>query len=270
MPSPTEFTVTQLRRPIRTPDCPLIVDISIDPDFDHDPHLIPGAFRHPHTDVDGLKALINGRDRIITCQQAIKLCQRLVAWVRGDGIVAPYLQGGNYAWRDAIDTIRIPASAIPAFVDKATLWLTRHRPKIDRIACPWLIRRFVDRKTQLLFVSAVEVMGGAERYGATPFGIEGVAFSHHGQGSTFDAMLDRFHLHLSALDRLARIVRATDTNRHNDAPEAAGLLALSAGLSRQYKDDQQQKEAGMAIYDALCRWARDGQNEGHAWPQERR
>lgn len=220
--------------------------------------------------MEGLKALINGRDCVITCQQAIKPIQRLFAWLRGDGIVAEYLQGENYAWRDAIDTMRIPASAIPAFVDKATLWLTRHRPKIDRIACPWLIRRFVDRKAQFLFVSSVEVMGVSERYGATPFDIEGVAFSHHGQGSTFDAMLDKFHLHLPALNQLARIVRATDTNRHNDAPEATEFLAVSVSRSRQYKDDQQQLEAGMAIYDALCRWARDGQNEGHDWPQERR
>ena len=219
--------------------------------------------------MDELQCLINCRDCVITCQQTIKLSQRLVAWLRGDGIVAEHLQGRNYARRDAIDTIRISASAIPAFVDKAALWVTGHRPKIDRIACPWLIRRFVDRKAQFFFVSSVDVMRVGERNGATPFDIEGVALSHHRQGSTFDAMLDTFHLHLPALDRLARIVTATDTNRHNGAPEAAGLLALSVGLLRQYKDHQQQLEAGMAIYDVLCRWLRDGQNEGHGWPQER-
>lgn len=270
MPAPNEITVTQLSRLIGTPDCPLIVDISIDPDFEDDPHLIPGAFRHPHKDVDGLKALINVRDCVIACQQGIKLSLGLVAWLRGDGIAAEYLQGGNNAWRDAIDTIRIPASAIPAFVDKATLWVTRHRPKIGQIACPWPIRRFVDRNARFLFVSPVEVIGVSGRYGATPFDIEGVAFSHHGQGCTFDAILDTFHLHLPALDRLARIVHAAEMNRQNDAREAVGLLARAVGLSRQYKDDQQQLEAGMAIYDALYRWARDGQNEGHDWPQERR
>lgn len=266
MPAPNEISVSQLNRLIGTPDCPAIVDISIDADFAADPYLIPGSFRHPHTDIAGLTNRLKGRRVVVTCQKGIKLSQGMVAWLRGDGIEAEYLAGGMYGWRDAGETVRVPASALPAPVDGSTLWVTRHRPKIDRIACPWLIRRFVDPAARFLFVSPAEVMGVADRYGATPFDIEGVAFSHMGDLCSFDTMLDRFELHSEALDRLATVVRGADTNRHDLAPEAAGLLALSVGLSRQYRDDQAQLNAGMAFYDALYRWARDGFDEGHDWP----
>ncbi len=263
MPAPNEITVAQLNRLIGTPDCPVIVDISIDPDFNDDPHLIPGAIRHPHTDVAGLRALLVNQRCVITCQKGIKLSQGLTAWLRADGIPAEYLQGGNFAWRDAEDTNRIPASAIPERQDGATLWVTRHRPKIDRIACPWLIRRFVDRDARVLFVSPAEVAGVADRYNATPFDLPDIALTQKGTRCTFDAMLDAFALHSPALDRLAEIIRAADTNTQHATPEAAGLLALSVGLSRQYKDDQAQLEAAMPMYDALYRWARDGHTESH-------
>lgn len=265
MPAPNEITVAQLNRLIGTPDCPVIVDISIDPDFAADPWLIPGSFRHPHSDIAGLKQRLNGRPCVITCQKGIKLSQGLVAWLNSEGLAAEYLRGGVFAWRAAQDTQRIASSALPPLVDGATLWVTRHRPKIDRIACPWLIRRFVDRNARVLFVSPGEVIGVAERYGATPFDIEGVAFSHQNERCSFDAMLDTFTLHSPALDRLAEVVRAADTNRHDQHPVAAGLLAISVGLSRQYRDDTAQLNAGMAIYDALYRWARDGYDESHDW-----
>lgn len=266
MSAPNEITVSQLSRLIGTPDCPVIVDISIDPDFAEDPYLISGAFRHPHTDIPGLVARLAGRASVITCQRGIKLSQGLVAWLRSDGIAAEYLSGGNYGWRDAKDTMRIPVRAMPEPVDGATLWVTRHRPKIDRIACPWLIRRFVDPDARFLFVSPAEVTGVAERYGATPFDVEGVFWSHRGTDCTFDTMLAEFQLQSEALTRLAIVVRGADTNAHDLAPEAAGLLALSVGLSRQYRDDQAQLAAGMGLYDALYRWARDGYDESHDWP----
>lgn len=270
MAAPNEITVPQLLRLIGTPDCPIIVDISIDPDFAEDPFLIPGSFRHPHTDIAGLKERLAGRRCVISCQQGIKLSQGLVARLRCDGLEAEYLSGGMYGWRDHKDTMRIPAAAIPAKVDGATLWVTRHRPKIDRIACPWLIRRFVNPDARFLFVSPEWVTGVADRYGATPFDIEDVHFSHEGPNCTFDKMLSEFALTSPALDRLATVVRAADTNTHDKSPQAAGLLALSVGLSRQYKDDVAQLEAGMAIYDALYRWARDGTDEGHDWPADRK
>ncbi|MFK7835870.1 MAG: chromate resistance protein ChrB domain-containing protein [Sulfitobacter sp.] len=266
MAGPNEITVLQLLRLIGTPDAPVLVDISIDPDFDDDPFLIPGMVRHPHGDIAGLVDRLDGRSCVVTCQRGIKLSQGMCALLRTKGIKAEYLKGGNFAWRDHKDAPRIPAAAIPARIEGRTLWVTRHRPKIDRIACPWLIRRFVDPMADFLFVSPAEVQGVADRYGATPFDIEGGFWSHRGDRCTFDTMLDEFCLHTEPLDRLAAVIRAADTNTHRDAPEAAGLLALSVGLSRQYKDDLAQLEAGMAIYDALYRWARDGQGEGHDWP----
>ncbi len=269
MPAPNEITPAQLLRLIGLPDCPVLIDISIDPDFDADPFLIPGARRHPHTNYAGLVEQLAGREAIVTCQRGIKLSQGLVSRLRAAGIDAQYLAGGNYGWRDLEGAPRIPASAIPAPVDGATLWVTRHRPKIDRIACPWLIRRFVDPGAVFLFVSPSEVTGVADKYGATPFDIEGVTFSHRGEKCSFDAMLDDFELHTEALDRMADVIRAADTDRHDLSPQAAGLLALSVGLSRQYKDDHRQLAAGLALYDALYRWARDGFDEGHDWPTAR-
>lgn len=269
MPAPDAMTPAQLNRLIGTPDCPVVVDISTDPDFAADPFLIPGALRHPHSDIPGLITRLAGRPAVIACQRGAKLSQGLTSWLRSEAIDAHYLDGGIYGWRDAPGTMRVPASALPAPVDGATLWVTRHRPKIDRIACPWLIRRFVDPAARFLFVSPAEVTGVAARYGATPFDIADVFWSHRDAHCTFDTMLAEFQLTSDALARLARVVRAADTNRHALDPAAAGLLALSVGLSRQFRDDHQQLEAGMTLYDALYRWARDGQDETHDWPGDK-
>ena len=145
-------------------------------------------------------------------------------------------------------------------------WVTREHPKIDRIACPWLIRRFIDPQAVFLFVSPSEVPATAERFGAAPFDIDNVFWSHRGERCTFDTMVEEFALSSPSMDRLARIVRGADTSRHDLAPESAGLLAASLGYSRMYKDDLAQLEASMALYDALYRWCRDAQGESHDWP----
>jgi rhodanese-related sulfurtransferase len=270
MAAPNEIISPQLLRLIGIPNAPVLVDISTDEDFDADSYLIPGSFRHARSDIDGLKARIGHRPCVLICQRGIKLSQGLASWLRSDGIAAEYLKGGMFAWRDLPGAPRIPAAEIPQKVAGNTVWVTRHRPKIDRIACPWLIRRFVDPQARFLFVSPAEVEGVAARYDATPFDVEGSDWSHNGPLCTFDTMLDRFGLRTEALDRLSIVVRAADTNRHDLAPEAAGLLALSVGLSRQFRDDHQQLEAGLGLYDALYRWARDGQGEGHDWPADKK
>lgn len=266
MAAPNEMTVAQLARLIATPNAPVLIDIRTEDDFAEDPYLIPGSVRHASDDVAGLQALLHGRSGVLICQKGKKLSQGLTSWLRADGIAAEYLQGGTYQWRDHPGALRVPVRAIPTPVNGATLWVTRHRPKIDRIACPWLIRRFVDPAARFLFVAPGEVMNVVDRFGATPFDVEGVDFSHRGDRCTFDTMLDRFELHCPTLDSLATVIRGADTNRHDLAPEAAGLLAISVGLSRQYRDDHAQLRAGMDLYDALYRWARDGQSEGHDWP----
>lgn len=266
MPSPTEITVPQLARLIGLPDAPIVVDVSIDEDFESDPRLIPSAFRHPFGDIAALAPRVEGSRVVVVCQKGKKLSQGAAAVLRAQGIAAENLEGGNFAWRDAKEPL-IPASKLPPFsAEGRTVWVTRQRPKVDRIASPWLLRRFVDRNAQFLFVAPSEVRTVAEKFGATPFEIEDVFWSHRGDRCTFDTMIEEFALETEPLKRLARIVRGADTNSHDLAPEAAGLLAASLGLSRMYRDDLAQLEAGMQLYDSFYRWARDATGEGHDWP----
>jgi hypothetical protein len=144
-----------------------------------------------------------------------------------------------------------------------TVWVTRARPKVDRIACPWLIRRFIDPRAVFLYVTAAEVQGVADRFGAVPFDVEGVFWSDGGERCTFDLMIEEFGLKIAPLLRLATIVRGADTGRPDLAPQVAGLLAASLGLSRMYADDLAQLEAGLALYDAFYRWCRDAVEETH-------
>ncbi len=258
-----EISPANLMRLIGTPACPVLVDVCIDDDFKDDPFLIPTAKRHPFADNAGLQAQLSGQDAVIICQKGKKLSHGVAARLRTMGINAQVLQGGNIAWRDA-NLPRIPAAKLPG-----PLWVTRHRPKIDRIACPWLIRRFVDPQAEFMFVPPAEVTAVAERFNATPFDIEDTFWSHHGDKCTFDTIITEFGLSHPALETLATVVRAADTDQHDLAPQAAGLLAVSVGLSRMYRDDVRQLEAGIGLYDALYRWARDGQDEGHDWPADR-
>ncbi len=270
MPTPNSITPKQLSRLIGTPTAPLLVDVCLDADFDADPFLIPGSCRHPAKDLAGLRKVVGDQAAVIICQKGKKLSQGVVSWLRSDGVHAEYLEGGMFAWKETPDAPRIPAATLSALGPQRSLWVTRHRPKIDRIACPWLIRRFVDPKAQFLFVAPNEVENTAEAFGATPFDVENVFWSHRRDRCTFDTMLDEFALHSPPLDRLATVIRAADTNRHDLSPEAAGLLAVSVGLSRQYRDDHQNLAAGLHLYDALYRWARDGFEEQHDWPTGRK
>ncbi|MFS4582912.1 chromate resistance protein ChrB domain-containing protein [Phaeobacter sp. C3_T13_0] len=266
MASYDEITVSALARLIGTPDCPTVLDVRTDEDFDDDPRLVPGAYRKSFEDVLDLAEELRGRSVVVYCQKGLKISQGAAALLRTAGVQAEVLEGGQFAWRDAklpmVTTNRLP----PLDISGRSVWVTRHRPKIDRIACPWLIRRFIDPKAQILFVAASQVTNVAERFSATPFDIEDVFWSHRGETCTFDTMIEEFGIRHDALTRLAAIVRGADTNRHDLAPETAGLLAASLGLSRMFRNDLDQLEAGMLLYDAFYRWARDATNEGHDWP----
>ncbi len=200
----------------------------------------------------------------MVCAKGRKLSEGVAALLRAQGISAEVLEGGALAWAEA-GLPMMPLAALPP----TNLWVTRHRPKIDRIACPWLIRRFIDPLARFMYVAPTEVAAVAERFDATPFDIEGVFFSHRGETCSFDTLIEEFGLLTDPLARLATVVRAADTDRHHLSPQAAGLLAISVGLSRQYRDDLEQLQAGMVIYDALYRWARDGCEDGHDWPAGR-
>ena len=263
MPSPTQITPNQLNRLIGTPDAPVIIDVCIDEDYALDARLVPTAMRHSFDDIASLVPLLQGQRVVVICQKGKKIGQGAAAVLRVHGIAAESLEGGNYAWRDAGLPL-VPAGKIPARNGEGcTVWVTKQRPKIDRIACPWLIKRFIDPNAQFLFVEGAHVMDVAEKFNATPFDVDGVLFGHRGGNCTFDTMLEEFALETDALTRMALIIRGADTNRLDLAEQSAGFLAISLGLSRMFKDDLQQLDAGMGIYDALYRWARDAVSERH-------
>lgn len=266
MPDETNLSPQELFERIGTAGAPVILDTRTDDDFAADPRLIPAAVRRP-----GLKAAewardYAGHDVVVYCDRGLKISQGAAAWLRHAGARAASLASGFQAWR-AAGLPLVPEEKIPPRdAEGRTVWVTRQRPKVDRIACPWLIRRFVDPCAVFLFVAPEEVAAVADRFGATPFDIESVSWSHRGERCSFDAMVEEFGLGTEAMLRLATIVRGADTARPELAPESAGLLAGSLGLSRLHADDLAQLEAGMALYDAFYLWARDGAAETHNWP----
>jgi hypothetical protein len=145
-------------------------------------------------------------------------------------------------------------------------WVTRERPKIDRIACPWLIARFIDKEPEFLYVPTAEVLAIVEKTGATPFDIPGVEMSHAGDFCSFDAFLKKYELTNAALQQLAEIVRGADTSRLDLTPQSAGLFAVSLGLSKTFVDDHEMLKYGMVMYDALYAWCQQCQAETHNWP----
>ncbi len=265
MPSPTSISTDKLSRLIGLPKCPQLIDVRTEEDFAADPRLLPGAIRR-----DWQRAAEWGRsvnsDVVVYCQQGLKLSEGAAAWLRHYGGSASNLEGGFEAWvaagQPAVPTSKMPIRDLQG----RTIWVTRSRPKIDRIACPWLIRRFVDPSAVFLFVAPSEVKMVAERFGAVPFDIEGTFWSHRGTKCTFDTMVEEFDLCTPPLSQLAAMVRAADTAALSDVAEASGLLAVSLGLSRMFSDDLEQLESGMVVYDALYRWCRDATDETHNWP----
>ena len=265
MPSPNVVTVAQLSRLIGLPTSPAIVDVRIDEDFDADPRMIPGSKRRDHRAVEDWAHELKGRRAVVLCHQGRKLSQGVAAWLRDAGIEAEVLDGGYEAWAGAPEALLVNSLPLPRDKAGGTLWVTRERPKIDRIACPWLIRRFVDADAIFLFVRAGDVLDVADKFNATPFDVEGVSWSHRGERCTFDTMLEKFGLTSAPLSRLADIVRGADTDQHDLAPQAAGLMAASLGFSRMYRNDLDQLDAAMVLYDAMYRWSRDAVEETHTW-----
>ena len=259
----------KLARLIGTPACPVLVDVRTDEDVKADPHLIPGARRRDYAQAAEWASAFSGQTVVAICKRGQKLSEGVAAWLRHAGASANILEGGIEAWaKEGLPLV--PASKLPDRDPQGrTVWVTRARPKIDRIACPWLIRRFIDPSAVFLFVAASEVEAVGARFGAVPFDIENVFWSHRGELCTFDVMIEEFGLETAPLKRLATMVRVADTARLDLSPEAPGLLAASLGLSRMYSDDLKQLEAGMALYDAFYRWCRDATDETHNWPSHK-
>ena len=208
MPSHTEITAAQLSRLIGLPHAPAIVDVRTQEDFKADPRLLPTAQHRDFNTVSSWASSLAGCSVVVVCQAGLKLSQGVAAWLRHVGIQAESLEGGFDAWKAAggplVRTDKLPVRNEAGQI----VWVTRARPKVDRIACPWLIRRFIDPNAVFLFVAASEVLMVAERFKATPFDIDGVFWSHRGERCTFDAMIEEFELKSEPLHRLATIVRA--------------------------------------------------------------
>ncbi len=266
MPANTLITVPQFSRLVGLPNTPSIVDVRIDDDYRADPRLVPGSIRRDYRGIAGWAPEYRGKSVVVVCLRGQKLSEGTAAWLRHEGIDAQTLEGGFEAWKRAGETLVRTDKLPPRDEQGRTVWVTRSRPKVDRIACPWLIRRFVDPNAVFLFVLPGEVTAVAERFNATPFDIDGVFWSHRGPTCTFDTMIEEFGLKSEPLARLAAIVRGADTARLDLAPQAAGLLAASLGYSRMYRDDLDQLEAAMGFYDAMYRWCREATEETHNWP----
>jgi len=262
MPAPNAITPDKLARLVASVGAPHIIDLR-----DTAERAVPGSLFPDHSDPIrwGYGA---GSAAVIIDADGSGAAASAAAILRSEGVAAEVLEGGFAAWTaNALPTVSLGHLPL-RHEDGRTWWVTRARPKVDRIACPWLIRRFVDPKARFLFVAPGEVLTVATQQRAEPFDVadEGVFWSHRGERCTFDVMVEAFGLDThKPLVRLAAIVRGADTDRLDLVPEAAGLLAISLGLSRIHSDDHAQLEAGMAVYDALYRWCRDAQGEKHNW-----
>lgn len=261
----TSITSEALSACIGTPHAPHIIDVRIDEDFEPDPRMLPTSRRHDYRCIGEIGPHYSGQTVVVVCQKGLKLSEGVAAILRLSGVRAMSLAGGFEGWRDA-GGLLVRTGPLPREVMHGHVWVTRERPKVDRIACPWLIRRFLDPHAKFLFVAAAQVSAVAERFEAIPFDIEGVLWSHNGAYCSFDTMITGFGLTSPPLLHLARIIRGADTAHPELETECAGVLALLLGLSQLYHDDLQQLDAGMLLLDALYAWVCHGRTETHNWP----
>jgi rhodanese-related sulfurtransferase len=255
------ISIDDLMARVGTADAPLLFDVRREAVYAAADRVLPAARWRDHR-TTGDWALPPGGDVVVYCVHGHNVSQLAVARLQARGVRARALSGGIEGWRAAGGPTILKAP-------RAARWVTRTLPKIDRIACPWFIRRFVDPQAEILFAAADQVTAVAEELGAVPFDIEGVDFSHQGERCSFDAFLDRFGIDDPALRDLAAIIRGADTGRPELAPEAAGLLAASLGISALAAGDHDALARGFALYDALYAWRRRAVREAHGWPPAR-
>jgi rhodanese-related sulfurtransferase len=257
---------------------PLLLDVRRREQFDASASLLPGARYCALEDVAGFARSEAPRPAVVYCARGHHLSRDATGTLRAAGwdarVLAGGIEGGEPGVDDPADIARWRAAPLPRIRkrpdlgvtgERASRWITRARPKIDRVACPWLVLRFIDPRAQFLYVPAEEVFSQAARHGAVPFDIEGAPISHAWERCSFDALLEAFDLHTPALDTLATIVRGADTSRLELAGQCGGLLALSLGLSRLHQDDHAMLQQALPLYDALHAWCCDGQDETHSW-----
>jgi rhodanese-related sulfurtransferase len=236
------ITAAALRQSLRSDRPPLVIDVRRNERFRESPYVIRGALRRDPAAVASWKeTLPRAASVVVYCVHGHEVSQNVAR-----ALGARYLEGGIEHWReDGGELFAKPAGG-------ATRWVTRERPKIDRIACPWLVRRFIDAEAEFLYVPTADVRSVSSERTATAYDVPDVEFSHEGDRCSFDAFLKHYRLQGDpALLKLAAIVRGADTNRLDLAPQAAGLAAVSLGLSILYENDLEMLEHGMPVYDAL-------------------
>ncbi|MCM2329205.1 MAG: chromate resistance protein [Lysobacter sp.] len=266
---PPFVSALQLASLLGRADAPFVLDVRKAEAYDADPRLLPGALRVAPGDLDAATAALpRDRDIVACCVHGHEVSQGAARSLRAAGLDAAYLEHGIMGWiNTGLPTMgKVPDLELPATPGHPTRWVTRERPKIDRIACPWLIRRFIDPTAQFLYVPAGEVVSAAERENAIPYDVPGVRISHRGaEGElcSFDALIADCGLDDPALHDLARIVRGADTGKPELTPQSPGLLAVSLGLSAYFRDDHAMLDAGMVVYDALYAWLRSARAETH-------
>jgi rhodanese-related sulfurtransferase len=229
---------------------PTVVDVRRDaPDLESG-RMVVSAFYCAPEEVKRWSNVPLSQAVVVYCREGHDVSQSVARALRAAGIETFYLQGGIAGWIEkGLPTRRVGTMA-------AGRWVTRERSKVDRIACPWLIKRFIDPRSEFLYVPAEQVLEVAKATVATPYDIKGVEFGHHGDRCSFDAIVSTYDIKDPALDHLALIVRGADTSRPDLAPQCPGLLALSHGLSSRFADDHEQLKHGMIIYDAFYQWCR--------------
>jgi rhodanese-related sulfurtransferase len=246
---------------------PVIIDVRRRQIIEEASSLLPAARWRPHLDsAIWAKDLPPGRDVAVYCVRGHNVSQLAAAELRSMGVEASFLTGGIDAWQKSGYPLVGKSPFAPPETIAPSSWVTRWRPKIDRIACPWFITRFVDPRAKVLFVEPSQVLPVAEELHATPFDIDGAPITHDGPRCSFDTLLDHFAITDKSLRLMAEIIRGADTADLTRTPQSAGLLAISLGISIQCEDDQEALSRGFAVYDALYAWANLAREETHNWP----
>ena len=260
------ISVAQLSPLLGSKKAPLVIDVRRAVAFGADSLVIASAmWRDPYA-LDGwMKFMPRHRDIVVYCVHGHEISKNTCVALLSAGMNAKYLEGGIEAWHEAkgVTVRKGVVEAVPSRPNAPSKWITRERPKIDRIACPWLIRRFIDPLAEFSYVPSGDVLTRAAELGAIAYDVPGVKFTHRGDRCSFDALIEDFQIADPALDALADVIRGADTGTLELTPQSAGLLAVSLGLSALHADDHTMLAEGMNVYDAIYAWARSARGDIH-------